>query len=525
MPGLSTVVTAVTVFRDRARVSRAGRATLEAGLQRVAITDLPLALMPDSVRATGRGTARAKLLGVTTRLEHFGDSPAELARELEDKLLATQDADAEQASRAAGLEQAVKHLDSLAAQSEMYARGLALRDRSPERQGELFDFITRRSHELRVDVLKAGRERRELAKEIDRLKRELARVQSARPRQRHSAVVELDVQEPGELTLELSYMVGGAAWSPLYDIRLMDSTVELTYLAQVTQNTGEAWDNVDVTLSTAQPSVSLTIPELDPWYVHAAAPPVPLAKAAPRGGAYALAPAAAPQVASVTFGLEAREAAVETDTADVSEAGAALTYHLSGRADIPGDNTPRRVTVGTAAFEPRLDYVTAPRLEEACYRRATVVNDSAYSLLPGRAQLFEGDNYLGATALEFVAPRQEFELMLGSDERLRVERELAARDVDKAFLIGDRRRLRYAYTIEVQNLRDAPQTVYVRDQLPVSRDEQIKVRLDAAEPKPAEHDDLNRLEWKLTVPPSGKHTIRLEYSVEHPRAMTVIGLA
>jgi uncharacterized protein (TIGR02231 family) len=143
--------------------------------------------------------------------------------------------------------------------------------------------------------------------------------------------------------------------------------------------------------------------------------------------------------------------------------------------------------------------------------------------LPGSAQLFEGDEYLGATKLEFVAPRQEFELALGADERWRVERKLAAREVDKTF-IGDRRRLRYAYTIEVENLSAAPQTVTVRDQLPVPRDEQIRVKLEAADPKPAGQTDLNQLEWKLMLDKGIKQTIRFDFSVEYPRALDVDGL-
>jgi uncharacterized protein (TIGR02231 family) len=115
------------------------------------------------------------------------------------------------------------------------------------------------------------------------------------------------------------------------------------------------------------------------------------------------------------------------------------------------------------------------------------------------------------------------ELFLGADERLRVERELTTRDVDKSF-IGDKRRIRYGYKVELENLRDAPQTVLVRDQLPLARDEQIKVRLEAADPRPAEHSDLNLLEWKLNVPAGAKLTVRFEFVVEHPRALVILGL-
>jgi uncharacterized protein (TIGR02231 family) len=493
----------------------------------VEITQLPLVLLPDSLRAAGKGTARAKLLGVASRLEHYYETPAQAALQLEQQIQKATDADAELAARAVVAEKEQKSLDALAAESEMFARGLALRNRSPEEQGALFDFISGRSRALQGELLSVSRERRDLAKEIDRLKREVGAVQSARPKQRFGAVVELDVSAPGDLDLELSYVVTGAGWQPLYDIRSSDTTVEVSYLAQVAQNTGEDWLDVAVTLSTARPSLSLVLPELDPWYFR---PRQPIVQPAPMM-ARSMAPVGAPMPGvapkSVAAAVQPAEEALQdlaVDSAAVSESGAALTYRLSGSADIPGSNEPRKVNIATLNFKPIVSYVTAPKLEQVCYRQAEIKNDSRYSLLPGRAQLFEGDEYLGATALDFVAPGQTLQLALGADERLRVERDLAARDVDKAFIIGDRRRIRYGYTIELENLRDAPQQLTVRDQIPVARDEQIKVKLDAADPKPSEQSELGQLEWKLTLDQGAKRTIRFDFSVEHPRSMDVIGL-
>jgi len=330
-------------------------------------------------------------------------------------------------------------------------------------------------------------------------------------------------------------VVTGAAWTPLYDVRLQPAGLDLTYMAQVTQQTGEDWPNVTLTLSTARPALALIIPELAPWYIAPApvyqmvAPATRAAGGAPKGGFFGA--VAMPQSQSFSAGAEPPEPpspapvpeAVLVEEATVSASGAALTYQLAARADIPGTNEPRKVTVAVVSFKPILDYVTAPRREAICYRRATVKNDSPYSLLSGPAQLFEGDEYLGATRLEFVAPGQEFELALGADERLRVERELATRDVDKTFM-GDRRRIRYAYTIEVESLRDGPQIVLVRDLLPMSRNEQIKVKLEASEPKPDKQSDLNQLEWKLVLDRAVKQKIRFEFSVEYPRALEVNGL-
>ncbi len=528
MPELTSILDAVTVFPDRARVTRSGRMALEPGLHRLDFSGLPVSLTADSVRASGKGTARARLLGVSLQVAHFVETPAEAARELEAKIQSTADADADLAAQAEVLGKAQKALDGLAEQSAVFARGLALRDRSTHDLGAIYDFVAERGRALQAEILVAGRERRELAKEQDRLQRELARLKAARPRQRLVASVEVDVILAGELEIELTYVIQSARWRPLYDLRLMDGEIEATYLAEVTQSTGEDWAGVALTLSTARPALALVIPELEPWYVGPRPPPEQL-----RGRGMALGAAQAAPMAAMTFRAAAEdtesfegileEAPLELPAASVSESGAALTYQIPNRVDVPSGGDPRKVTVASFKLRPELDGVTAPKLEPVCYRRARVRNESPYTLLPGKAQLFEGDDYLGATELKLTAPGQELELALGADERIRVERELVGRDVDKTFL-GDRR-IRYKYRIEVENLRDTPQVVFVRDQLFVPRHEQIKVKLEAAEPRPAKHTDLNQLEWKLTLAKKVKQVVQFEFSVEFPRTLDVVGLA
>jgi len=520
MSHLPSAISQVAVFKDRARLTRLQRVKLDVGTHKVEFSDLPLSLLTASLRASGKGTAKAKLLGVTSRQENFLETPAETVRELEEKILKIEDSDAELAAKVGVLEKERASLDALAAQSEMWARGMALRNRTAKEQGDVFDFISERQNRINDQRLKIERERRELAKELDRLRRELKGAQSARPKQRYVAIVEVEVSQAGDLELELTYMVTGAGWSPLYDLRLKESILEVTYLAQVTQNTGEDWNNVALTLSTAQPSLSLTIPEMDAWYiaprypVHAAPQPSRAKGVAPM---LAAAPMPMPEAAREEF------QAIEIETATVSESGVNLSYSLSSRADVPGNNDPRKVTIASFNLKPKFDYVTAPKIEAVCFRRAKVKNESRYSLLKGNAQIFEGDDYLGATTLEFVAPNQEFELALGADERLRVERELTLRFVDKNFM-GDKRQIRYGYKIEVENVRDTPQTIFVRDHIPVPRDEQIKVKLEAHEPKASEQSDLNQLEWKIALNANSKQVIKYEFSVEHPKGMDVVGL-
>jgi len=524
MSELASTLDAVTVFPDRARVTRRGRLTLEPGLHSLEVTDLPLALVQDSVRASGRGTARARLLGIRLEIRNYLETPAEAARELEARIQSVQDTDADLAARAEVLDKAQKALDGLAAQSDVFARGLVFRNRSPEDQGALYDFIVQRATTLQTEILALSRQRRDLARELDRLGRELGQVQSARPRQRYAALVEVEVLSAGELEIELTYVVQSARWNPLYDLRLTGEELEVTYLAEVAQGTGEDWTNVSLTLSTARPALNLVIPELEPWYVGPRPAPRPQTMRAATRGLDLPAPAAAPQALMADLAEpDEEEVLLEAPTAEVKESGAALTYQISNRADVPGNHNARKVTVASFRLRPTVDLVTAPRLEPVCYRRAKGRNESPYTLLPGPAQLFEGDEYLGATRIRHTAPGQELELALGADERVRVERKLTARTVDKTFL-NDRRRLRYGYRIEVENLRDTPQTVVVRDQLPVARHEQVKIKLESVDPKPSKHTELNQLEWQLTLPPGARQVLHFAFSVESPREMELSGL-
>lgn len=525
MPELTTTLDAVTVFPDRARVTRRGRLSVEPGQLRLEVLDLPLALFTDSVRASGRGTARARLLGIRTEMRHYAETPAEAPREIEAQIQTLLDSDADLAARAEVLDKAQKALDGLAAQSDVYARGLAFRNRSPEDQGALYDFIVARATTLQTEILALSRQRRDVARELDRLRRKLAGLQSARPRQRWAALVEVEVLAAGELEIELTYVVEAARWTPLYDLRLGSEELEVAYLAEVAQRTGEDWIGVSLTLSTARPALSLVIPELDPWYVGPRPAPPPQPQVMP-----AAAPQAAGRGIKLAMMMEAaveEEPAIELETAsaEVTESGSALTYQISSRTDVPSSTEDtRKVTVAAFRLRPAFDLVTAPGREPVCYRRAKGKNESSYTLLPGPAQLFEGGEYLGATKIRHTAPGQELELALGADERVRVERKLIARNVDKTFL-ADRRRLRYGYRIEVENLRDTPQTVWVRDQLPVSRHEQIKVKLESAEPKPSRQTELSQLEWKLVLEPAARQVLHFDFSVEHPREMDVTGLA
>lgn len=87
-----------------------------------------------------------------------------------------------------------------------------------------------------------------------------------------SSEVEIRVSSENEVSskIDLTYLVANAGWFPKYDIRVenINSPLELTYKAEIFQNTGVDWKNVTLRFSNGDPNQSGVLPELNTWNLN-----------------------------------------------------------------------------------------------------------------------------------------------------------------------------------------------------------------------------------------------------------------
>jgi uncharacterized protein (TIGR02231 family) len=204
-----------------------------------------------------------------------------------------------------------------------------------------------------------------------------------------------------------------------------------------------------------------------------------------------------------------------------SESGA-VVYTVARPLAVPGDGDPHKTLIADLDLEATLDYLTVPALAAEAYLRATVTNGQLL-LLAGHARIFHGAQFAGQTRLEPVAPGEEFEVQLGVDDQIKVERKLQRRATSKAVL-GSTRTIDIGYEITVANHRPRTAVVSVRDHIPVSTDGDIKVRPREAAPAPVAADDLGELSWTLKLEAGQEAVVRHRFTVEHPASVTVSGL-
>jgi uncharacterized protein (TIGR02231 family) len=526
-------ITGVTVFRDGARVLRTGVTELAAGPGSVTIGNLPATVDTASVRVAARGRGLA-LLNVEVRrrvgTEPLREEAARLRAEVDRWRDAVHELDDEDAAEQAGLG-FLGHLSEAAATALARAVGAG-------RAG--YDELSGMAGHLSASTAGTLAKRREIAARKRAAERELAAAearlaaaeQGGRPKKVAfvEVVVELEAQAATEAEVDLTYHVPGASWRSLYDLVLDGERLDVSYLAEVTQQTGEDWPEVALVLSTARRGQSQTLPELSPWYIGR---PQPLRRPADAAPMSAMSGEAASsgldesgEPLAVAFAARAqkikpRAPMLAAEQAE-SESGAGLTYTVARPLAVPGDGGPHKTLVARFDADAVLDYLTVPVLAPEAYLRATVTNGTLL-LLPGRARIFHGAQFVGETQLDTVAPAEEFEVQLGVDDQIKVERKLRRRSVGKA-LLGGTRTIDIGYEITVENHRDRAAKVSVHDHIPVSTDGDVKVRAREASPPPAETDDLGELTWNLVLAPGQSATIRHRFTVEHPAQVAVTGL-
>jgi len=350
--------------------------------------------------------------------------------------------------------------------------------------------------------------------------------------------------------LELSYLVLGAAWHPQYDVRVQmsgeqsEGDVELTYVGVVQQSTGERWENVGLSLSTARPSLAAVLPELDPLYLNVYTPPIPRPMNVPA------VPMRAPRarIASTAAGdqqpmamaniMVSGEAAFDEEqeeqlalmpadvaTAAVEQTGTALIFRVGRSVDIPSDGSPHKTTIARDNLPCTFDYVSAPLIDEQVHLRGAITNTSERVLLNGEANIFLSGEYVGATKVKTTAPAEKFKIFLGIDDSIKVKRELIERSVEKGnALQANMRRITYGYRITVHNYAAATRQVVIRDRLPVSQHERVKVRVQSIQPAPTERTKLELVTWKFPLAAGAEQKIEYRFVVEYPQDLRVTGL-
>jgi len=527
-PAASTI-TAVTVYEDRALVTRRAELKIEPGEKVVTFAGLPAGVMESSLRATGKGTAKVTILGLETEPQYLKEAKDERVKALEDEIEKLEEKSLAEEDRGKTVDLQIKFIESIKSSvSDKISREMLLRELDPTEWGKVVEFLGQESTALNPALRETQKNMRDVKKEIDAAKKKLNQIVSLLPREQKNVKVTLAAANGGDFSLDLSYMINGASWEPVYDIRAdrQGGSVDLTYCGEVRQTTGEDWTDVELELSTARPSVGGKPPELAPWYIAFQEYHPVYERAMHKAAAAPMAAAMIQENAGEAIGGAVEENA-EVAKAEVMKGGEAVTFKVKKKETVPSDNNPHKTTIASFQMKAGYEYFAVPKLMEQAYLTAKVKNGADYPLLAGEANVFLGPEFVGTSRIQTVAPGEDFDLSLGIDDGIRVKRKLLTAEAERSAVKRRTGWKNYRYRIDLENHKERAETITVLDQLPVSREPDIKVTLVAATPEPvkiAEQEKPGMLSWKLTLAPGEKKVIEFEFSVSYPKDKDLSGI-
>ncbi|OGC91269.1 MAG: hypothetical protein A2W25_00225 [candidate division Zixibacteria bacterium RBG_16_53_22] len=519
-------IKAVTVFTDRALVTRSVEATLEPGSFRIQVPGLPSGLIDNSIRVSSKGMAGAKISGVKVEKDLSAESSSDRIKEIESHIAALDQRNIELTDRSAVLKQEGEFIKALSQKtSESIAKNLPAERPSVADWTGMVKFVDDNLNKINKEMRAIESEQRDIAAQRGVLASKLGDYQAGNIKAGKMAVIDLIVEKGGSYSLDLAYMIYGASWHPVYDIRAWSDTneVEVIFMAQVNQQTGEDWDNVSLILSTARPSEGANPPVLAAWYLNT------YDQSRFRGGLQDIIVTAEKKDIDkyITAQVPMEQAASQYSSAEVVQTAISTSFALEKKETIPSNKEFKKVPVKAVSFMAETENYIVPRLSEAAYLKASVKSNVDFPLLAGEANVFFDNNFVSTSRLPNVLTDEKFDLFFGINEGIRVKRELVKKFIDDAGLTGNKRQIEYEYKINAENYTKSAQKIIVLDQIPVSQNDDIDVKLLSIKPEPdSEPDDKAKgfLRWVTNMNKGDKSEYTFKYQVKYPGDMVIGGL-
>lgn len=499
----------VTVFRQGAQVLREGKASLAAGRSVLVFSGLSPQLDPKSVQVGATGDFM--ILSVNHKRDYLKGTVVDAdIKALQNQLIALQD----KWEREQALMQVAQEEESLILANKSIGgqqNGVSIQELRAAAE-----FYRARLAEIKLQKIDINKRMAALQEDISKIQGQLNEVNARRQGPLTSEIwVTVDAEAATQATFRISYLVNGASWTPQYDLRVKDISqpVKLTYKADISQSTGEDWNDVKLTLSTGNPTQSGARPSLQPWWLAPAIvyqldqyrrqmPMATMTESAKDDAAgYAEKPAAAGPVVTQ------------------QEKTTTVEFRIETRYDIPSNGLASTVAIANYELPATYEYYAVPKLDRDAFLTALVTNWEQYNLLSGAANLFFEDTFVGQTVIDVSQTRDTLLLSLGRDKSVNITRTKQKQYANRQF-IGNKTTETIGWEIAVRNKKKQAVKIIIDDQYPISTNDEIEVKLETS--KGANVDpEAGKLTWTLELKPGESRNLEFRYAVKYPKKMNL----
>lgn len=501
----------VTIFTNGAQVERSKSVNLNAGEQVVTFTGLSPYLDTKSMQLKAKG--QVTVLGVSHRTA-YPDS-AQQVKHLHQ---------AEESVKA--LQRSIQLLkdekEAVKAQKELVKTNCSVAGRTVATPlvgiKELNAYYSQEMTALNKRMIELDTQEEKYAEELVKKQHERDSIARVRLTTVTEVDVKVDVRRAGRVDFNLTYYVKNAGWTPSYDVRSSSTSepLQLSYKASVYQKTGEKWDNVLITLSSANPSRSNVVPTLGTYWLDFSQPAATYStqrKTSARGKeAVAMLERRAEPVEDAMPELE------ESTVIEVGQQKAQFGYEFDIKKQLSIPSTGKSITTEIARYElpATYEYRGVPKLDKDAFLMAYATKWNHLNLLEGEANVYFDNSFVGKSILDPNVASDTLNFSMGRDQAIRLQR-VKVNDSSSRRFIGSNQEQTLTWRITVKNTRQEKAVITVEDQTPVSRNSDISVTVEEVSGG-MRNDNTGIVKWKLDLQPGEQREMTLKYKVKYPKS-------
>lgn len=217
---------------------------------------------------------------------------------------------------------------------------------------------------------------------------------------------------------------------------------------------------------------------------------------------------------------EKKKESIKTVNVNTEYQPTTTVFQIKDKYTIQTDG--KTTTIGIQQMEiPALyEYISVPKVDEAAYLGAKIVNWQEYDLQPGEVSLFFEGSYLGKTYLDLGAASDTLTLPLGKDNGIKVVRKMVKEFSSKRF-IGSNRTDSRSYEITVRNNKKETVTITIQDQFPISVTKEISID-DMKAPEGAVDKESGIITWTVTLQAGQEMKLTKSYTIKYPKDRRVV---
>lgn len=489
----------VTLFLQGAELQGQATVSLKKGESEIVLTGIADGIKPDSINVGFDVKSNVKILSVSLDEKHpkINENSSEIDA-LDQQLLQLQNK----------LNTTIIQLKAVNEQIELL-KGNRLEKLTKIDNDDLaqlkkvMDFI-------KTNLVVALNEQYQLQQEIEQLTFQITECQTKIDKQKQAqealvsaVIVKVHAQNDITLPVTLSYITNKAGWKPVYDIQVMDidSPLQLTYKADIYQNSGIDWQDINFSLSTSQPRESLKASELWSWHINTLSD---------EGGFF---------FSKSSYDEKSEKESRSRKPSDEdfpNELGVNTQFEVNLPYTIKTNNQSDLLTIQNKEVKAQYHYVATPKIDNNVYLEAQIVDWDKLNLLPGQSSIFFNGKYIGNSFINTKFAQDTLDLYLGKDRNISISRYRDNSETLKPLTTGDDVSRRYAYTIDVKNGKSMPINLVVYDQIPVINNKTIK--LDDIKYTGANYDKKTGLvTWNFDLNPNETKKLNLSFKLTYPK--------